>query len=218
MNRWYHTRDFYLVSRSVDIDSKPKAYSYLSLGVLTAMILAMATGLVPILVAVGIAAMILLISGCITPHDARNSVDWKVLLIIASAFGIARAMDNSGVAFFLANQIIQVIGGLGVVGMLAAIYFITSFYTEIITNNAAAALVFPIALSITQQAGLDPRPFLIGIALAASASFATPIGYQTNLMVYGPGGYKFKDFMKIGIPMNVFIGIIAITALSIFYF
>ncbi|MDD8046615.1 MAG: anion permease, partial [Verrucomicrobiota bacterium] len=98
------------------------------------------------------------------------------------------------------------------------IYFITSFYTEIITNNAAAALVFPITLALTQEAGIeDPRPFLIGLALAASASFATPIGYQTNLMVYGPGGYRFRDFLKIGIPMNLLMGLIALLTIYFVY-
>ena len=102
--------------------------------------------------------------------------------------------------------------------VLALVYGVTMLFTEFITNNAAAALMFPIALAVTQQAGLEPRPFFIIVALAASASFATPIGYQTNLMVYGPGGYKFRDFMKIGIPMNVFIGVLVIFMAYMLYF
>jgi di/tricarboxylate transporter len=102
------------------------------------------------------------------------------------------------------------VGSFGILGILVGVYFMTSLYTEIITNNAAAALLFPISLSAAHQAGVDPRPFLIAVAIGASASFATPLGYQTNLMVYGPGGYKFKDFMKIGIPMNIFIGVVAV--------
>jgi len=218
IEHWYNSRDFYLVSRSVEVLSKPRRYFYFSFGVLIAMIVAMASGVVPIVVAVSIAALMLLVSRCISPQDARSSIEWSVLLIIASTFGISRAMGNSGLAQFLAYQLIHVLGSLGPLGLLAGVYFITSFYTEIITNNAAAALVFPITLAMTQQSGIDPRPFMMAITIAASASFATPIGYQTNLMVYGPGGYKFKDFLKIGIPMNIFVGIVTITIISLIYF
>jgi di/tricarboxylate transporter len=173
---------------------------------------------VPLIAASGAAAVILVLSKCITASDARGSIDWKVLLTIASAFGIAKAVDNSGVASFLAEKIIASIGSFGILGLTAGIYFITNLYTEVITNNAAAALLVPIALSAARQAGIDPQPLLIAVAIAASASFATPIGYQTNLMVYGPGGYRFKDFLKIGVPMNLLIGTTAITIIYILYF
>lgn len=218
MQRWYHTKDFYLVSRSVQVSSKPLWYSYFSLFTLGLMILAMATGIVPVLVAVSGAALVLIISRCITTEDARNSVDWKVLIIIASAFGIAKGMMNSGLAMFLADSVLAAVGIFGPIGMLAAVYFMTSFYTEIITNNAAAALLVPVALSVGQQAGVDPRAFLLAVAVAASASFATPIGYQTNLMVYGPGGYRFRDFLKVGLPLNISVGILAIFILYLLYF
>ena len=215
---WYNSNDFYLVSESEKIPSKPRWYSFFSLSVLFLMILSMALNIVPILASVSIAAVILIISKCITPHEARKSIEWSILLIIASSFGIAKALDNSGVAYFLANKLIIIVGSFGILGLLAGVYFMTSLYTEIITNNAAAALLFPISLSAANQAGVDPRPFLIAVAIGASASFATPLGYQTNLMVYGPGGYKFKDFMKIGIPMNIFIGCVAITIIYLLNF
>ena len=218
IKKWYYSHDFYLISKSADMPSKPKWYSLFSLCVLGCMILCMTFNIIPILAAVCVAALILIISKCISTQDARKSIEWKVLLIIASAFGIAKAFENSGVAYFLANKIVILMGGMGIIGLLAAIYFITSLYTEIITNNAAAALLFPISYSLANQAGLDPKPFFIAVAIAASASFATPIGYQTNLMVYGPGGYKFKDFLKIGIPMNIFIGILAIIFIYLIYF
>ncbi|NQT26441.1 anion permease [candidate division KSB1 bacterium] len=218
LKRWYHSKDFFLVSKSAEIPSKPRWYSIFSLSVLGIMIVLMASNTIPILVTVAIAAVILILSGCISSRDAIESIDWKVLLIIASAFGIARGLDNSGVAYFIANKLIHFLGPLGLLGILAGIYFLTSFYTEVITNNAAAALMFPIALSTAKQAGIEPLPLFIAIAIAASASFATPIGYQTNLMVYGPGGYKFKDFLKIGIPMNILIGIMVITIIYFIYF
>ena len=215
---WYNSNDFYLVSESERIPSKPRWYSIFSLSILVLMILAMALNILPILASVSIAALVLIISKCITPQDARKSVEWSVLLIIASSFGIAKALNNSGVAYFLANKLITIVGSFGILGILAGVYFMTSLYTEIITNNAAAALLFPISFSAASQAGVDPRPFLIAVAIGASASFATPLGYQTNLMVYGPGGYKFKDFMKIGIPMNIFIGVIAISIIYLLNF
>jgi len=218
LSHWYHSRDFYLVTRSVDLPSKPKWKVVFSISVLIAMIICMAFQIFPILLSVSIAATILILFRCVKPAEARNYIDWKVLLIIASAFGIAKGIDNSGIAIFLADQIVSFIGISSIFGLLAVVYFLTSFYTEIITNNAAAALLFPIALTAANKMGLDPRPFLLAVAFAASASFATPIGYQTNLMVYGPGGYRFKDFLKVGIPMNLIIGILAITAIYYIYF
>jgi di/tricarboxylate transporter len=99
---------------------------------------------------------------------------------------------------------------VGPVGLLAAVYLVTSLMTEVITNNAAAALTFPVAMAVASQKGLDPMPFAVAVAVAASASFATPIGYQTNLMVYGPGGYRFTDFLKLGIPLNLTFMIVSL--------
>lgn len=218
LRKWYNSKDFNLISESENIPSKPKSYGYFSLIAFVLMILAMATEVVPIVIATALAAVALVFSGCISRNDAQKSIQWNVLVIIASAFGISKALDNSGVAQFLAERLIYLVGSIGVIGILTGVYFMTSLYTEIITNNAAAALVFPIAIATAHQAGLDPRPFAIAVAIGASASFATPIGYQTNLMVYGPGGYKFSDFLKIGIPMNLLVGIIAISIIYLIYF
>jgi di/tricarboxylate transporter len=216
--KWYYSKDFNLVSESVMVPSKPKIYAIISLAILVLMIVVMASGILPILLTVCIAAILLVVSKCITVQDAWKSVEWNVLLIIASAFGISRALMNSGVADVVANGIIDGLGSLGIIGLLVGVYFATSLYTEIITNNAAAAIMFPIAFALTSKVGIDPRPFFIAIMIAASASFATPIGYQTNLMVYGPGGYKFTDFMKIGIPMNLFVGIVAVLLIYTIFF
>jgi di/tricarboxylate transporter len=218
IERWYHSRDFYLVSRSADVNSKPRRYSVVAIVVLAAMVISMALGIVPVIASAGVAAVILILSKCITPADARTIVDWKVLITIASAFGIAKALTNSGVAPFIAHEIVSTVGSFGIIGLLAGVYLITNLYTEVITNNAAAAILVPIAMSAALQAGLDPRPFFMTVAIAASASFSTPIGYQTNLMVYGPGGYRFTDFLKAGIPMNIVIGITAVAVIYFWYF
>ena len=218
LQKWYNSKDFYLISKSEIVPSRPHWYTYFSISVFMLMILAMVFNLVPIVVATAFAAVIFVFSKCITPNAAYKSVHWNVLLIIASSFGIYRALENSGVAQFLAERLIFTIGSVGILGLLTGIYFMTSLYTEIITNNAAAALIFPIAITTANQAAIDPRPFAIAVAIAASASFATPLGYQTNLMVYGPGGYIFRDFIKAGLPRNLLFGIVAITVIYFYYF
>jgi len=218
LKKWYHSNEFNLVSEAENIPSKPKRYAYMSLTIFVFMICFMALEVIPIVFSAAIAAVMLIFSKCISPTDAQKSVQWNVLLIIASALGISHALDNSGVARFLAEKLIDSVGSFGPVAILASIYFLTSFYTEFITNNAAAALVFPIGFAAAHQVGLDPRPFALAVAIGASASFATPIGYQTNLMVYGPGGYKFNDYLKIGIPLNLLVGLIVILMIWFWYF
>lgn len=218
LKNWYNSRDFHLVSESASIPSKPQKLVYLSIGIFLLMIATMTLEVVPIVYATAIAAVAMVFSRCISPQDAQHSVQWNVLLIIAAAFGISRALSNSGVAQVLAKALIDLVGSFGVLGILSGVYFMTSVYTELITNNAAAAFVFPIAIATASEAGFDPRPFAIAVAIGASASFATPIGYQTNLMVYGPGGYKFTDFLKIGVLMNLFMGLMAIGMIYIVYF
>jgi len=214
---WYHSVDFSLVSTSVDIYSKPTWKGNVSLILLIFMVLAAALKITSMLMAAAITAILMVSINIINPTKAKNSIDFDVLLIIASAFGIGKAMTNSGLADLIANGLINSLEGFGIIGIIAGIFFITSFYTELITNNAAAALIFPIALSTAQNLQIAPKPIMITIAIAASACFATPIGYQTNLMIYGPGGYKFKDFLKAGIPMNLLVGIL-VTCIVYFLF
>jgi di/tricarboxylate transporter len=217
--RWYHSTDFSLVSSSVKEYSKPKKKGNFALILMALMIIAVTTGLVnSMLIAATIIAGIMVLTKIISYGDAKNSVDFDVLIVIASAFGIGKAIANSGMADSIATYLINSLDGFGIIGIIAGIYFITSLYTEIITNNAAAAMIFPIALSIAIHMNLDPRPFMITIAIAASSSFATPIGYQTNLMVYNPGGYRFSDFLKTGVVMNILVGILVTIIVYFFYY
>lgn len=217
--RWYNSRDFSLVSLSVDKYSKPKRKGQTALIFVVLMVLAAATGFAPsMLIAASVAAALMLLSNIISFNDAKNSIDFDVLLVIAAAFGIGKALENSGLADLAANHLISSLHGFGIIGIIAGVFFITSIYTELITNNAAAALMFPIALSTAQHLNVDPRAFMITIAIAASACFATPLGYQTNLMVYNPGGYKFTDFLKTGVAMNILVGIVATCIVYFLYF
>lgn len=201
--KWNQSRDFYMISKVTDVPVLNRKKTWISLATLLGMVGLAATGTMDIFNAAILATMVLLLSRSVTVVEARRSIELNVLIVIACSLGISKALEKSGAAGFLAAWMIESVKTLGPIGLLAAIYVTTSALTEIITNNAAAALVFPIAMSAAQQAAIDPRPFAIAIAIAASASFATPIGYQTNLMVYGPGGYKFRDFLRVGIPLNI---------------
>ncbi|NQV18097.1 MAG: SLC13 family permease [Armatimonadetes bacterium] len=216
--RWYNSMDFSLVSSSLEVYSKPKWKGNIALVLLVSMVLLAAFGIVPIILAAASVAVLMIIIGIINPNNAFKSVDWGILLIISSSFGIGRALENSGLASIIASSIIKTLYFLGPLGIIGGIFFITSIYTELITNNAAAAIMFPIALATANIMDYDPRPLFITLAIAASASFATPIGYQTNLMVYSPGGYRFTDFLKIGVFMNIFVGLVVTLIVYLMFF
>lgn len=163
-------------------------------------------------------AAVLLVWMKILPHQKyTKAISWDVLITIACAFAISKAMQNSGTAESIARTTINFARGFGPIGVLAALYLITTIFTEIITNNAAAALVFPIALSAAQQLQVDPKPFFVTIAIAASASFSTPIGYQTNLIVQAIGNYSFKDYLKIGLPLNLLAFVLSLLLIPFFW-
>lgn len=144
------------------------------------------------------------------PKKYTKYISWDILITIACAFAISKAMENSGFASLIAHYIIGVSSNMGPYMLLAIVFIITNIFTELITNNAAAALSFPIALAVAKQLGVDPTPFFVVICMAASASFSTPIGYQTNLIVQGIGSYKFTDFVKIGLPLNLITFLISV--------
>jgi len=208
-DRYRNTRDFLLVSSLADSTPRRHARAPLAIAILLAMVAFATIGWVNMLVAAMVASGAMIVTRCCTITEARRSVDWSVLIVIGAALGIGAAMESTGAALALAQIVIAAAGSHPWLA-LAAVYVFTSFITEVITNNGAVALIFPIALSVSEQLGVDFTPFIFAIMMAGSASFATPIGYQTNLMVYGPGGYRFSDFLKIGIPMNVLMGLTAI--------
>ncbi|MCF6136897.1 SLC13 family permease [Pseudalkalibacillus berkeleyi] len=167
-------------------------------------------GLVQVAQAAITTALLLLILRSTTFNDAKDSIKWDVLFIIGGAFGIAEAMIKTGAAQYLSNVLLRSLDQLTPFFLLLLIYVITNLLTELITNNAAAVIMFPIAMSFVQELSLNPEPYAVAIAIAASASFSTPIGYQTNLLVYSTGQYRFNDFIKVGIPLNILGLIISI--------
>lgn len=170
--------------------------------VLAVMVLA-AFSIMPIEGLAIIATAVVLATGCLDTEDAYKAIDWRILTIIFGMLAISIAMNKVGLVDTVVAQVMSLSPLLGPLFMLSFIYLLTSILTEIVSNNAVAVLLTPIAIGVAQQLGADPRPFVVAVMFAASASFATPIGYQTNTFVYSAGGYKFTDFMRIGVPMNL---------------
>jgi di/tricarboxylate transporter len=207
--QWYNSQDFSLVSESISDYSKPKSKGNLALLLVVLMIVSVVTGIIEsLLVAALVITGVMFMTRIISIYDAKRSIDFNVLLVIVSSLGIAQAVANSGVSEQIAISFTHLFGRFGEIGIIAGLFIITSLTTEIISNNAAAALLFPIIISIASQMNIDLRPLVLTIAIAASTSFSTPIGYQTNLMIYSPGGYKFFDYLKIGLPLNIITCII----------
>lgn len=214
--RYRYSSDFLLVSTLSKKTTPNYNKSGVAWGILTAMIIVVTFQFLSMFQASFGAAGLMLLTGCISINNARNSIDWQVLLVIAAALGIGSAMQVTGTATYLAGFITG-IAGENPYMLLVALYIITWILTELITNNAAAVLIFPFALSISANTGTDVMPYVMTIMFAASASFATPIGYQTNLMVYGAGGYRFSDFLRAGLPLNIIVAIITILLVPIFW-
>lgn len=218
--------DFYLVSEVGDAEPIRHDKARPALGIMFLMVVLMATPdlarglgastelcerLDPLRVFVAfLAAGVMVVTRCVTASNARRYIEYQVLLVIAASFGISRAIEKTGAAEFIAQAFTPIGEWLGPIGALAAVYFLVSFFTEIVTNNAAAALMFPIAVAAAGKLHVDPRPFVMAVTIAASAAFASPIGYQTHMMVFGPGGYRFTDFLKTGIPLNLLWLVLAV--------
>ncbi len=204
-----NSRDFLLVSELADSSPPEHERAPIALGLLLAMVVIVALGWLSMLEAAMVAAGGMLITRCTSVARAHESIDWSVLLVIGAAFGIGGALEKTGVAAATAHAMIDLAGSTPWVN-LAAIYLATALFTALITNNAAAVLMFPIAFAVAGDLGVDPMPFIVAVMFAASASFATPIGYQTNLMVLGPGGYHASDFLRIGLPLTFVTGVLAV--------
>jgi di/tricarboxylate transporter len=222
-----NNRHFYLVSRIEN--SSPPRYdrARIAMAILLGMVLAVTLseswgalkitlgsgtldlGQVTMLKGAMVAAALMVLCRCVRIEEARRTIDWQVLVAIACSLGIGQALDQSGAADMVVGAVFGHAGGNPWLA-LAMIYGATLAATEILTNNAAAALMFPFAMVTAGRLGADVRPFMICVMVAASCGFATPIGYQTNLMVYGPGGYRFSDYLRIGVPLDLLVGFVAV--------
>jgi len=208
-----NNRDFFLVSGIEDSQPPRHDRAALSLVLLGIMIVLLTTQLIPTVLAAFLIAGAMIVSRCISVANARQALELQTLFAIAGAIALGLALLNSGAVHTIAHATVASVGRWGPYAVLAALALLTMLFTEIVTNTAAAALMFPLAVATALDLGVDPRPFVMVVALIASASFLTPIGYQTNLMVYGPGGYRFTDFTRVGLPLSALL-LLAATLLS----
>lgn len=208
-----NSKDFFLVSAIED--STPLQFDkiFVALGILFVMVVAAGLGF-NMLKAALIAAALMLLTRCLRGSAARRSIDWSVLVVVAAAFGLGNALTSTGAAGVIANGLTGFANGSPHLA-LALIYIATVFFSSVITNNAAAVLMFPLAIALSNDMQTNSMPFIVAIMMGASASFATPVGYQTNLMVYGPGGYRFSDYLRIGVPLNIIAATVAIIVIPL---
>ncbi len=210
VDQYRYRRDFLLVNLLNDSASPSHQKAPMAIGILALMVLANLIGLVSVFEAALLAAGVCVATRCITPAQARRAIDYPVLIVIAAAFALGNAMADSGAARMIGDLLLS--GGIEHPWLaLVAIYALTVALTESITNNAAAVLIFPIAMALAESLNVSMLPFAITIMMAASASFMTPIGYQTNLMVMGPGSYRFTDYLRLGLPTSIAVGVVSIT-------
>jgi di/tricarboxylate transporter len=201
------TDDFYVVTpidnpfvKKADIKS-----GWIAIGTLIAMIALVTAGVLSMFKAMAFEVILLLLLRVTSAQEAKKAMQFNVLLIVASSIGIGEALTESGAANWIAHGLVQFGKPFGIIVVLFLVYFLTNIFTELISHAAAAVMMFPIAMSIASDLHLNPEAFAVIIAIAASASFVTPIGYQTNLIVYGPGGYQFKDYVKVGLPLSCIV-------------
>ncbi len=211
VSRQQYNKDFLLIN---DTQASPPRHerALLSWGILLLVVTAAAFDWLSMLNAALLGAVVMIVTGCCSPSQAEKSLDGSVIVTIAASFALGAALEKTGVAAYLAELIVGLSAGRPWL-MLVLVYVCVSLLTELITNNAAAVLVLPVALSLAKSMQLSELPFVLAVMMAASASFATPLGYQTNLMVYGPGGYRFADFLRVGIPMNLLVGTVTLVIL-----
>ncbi|MED5373743.1 MAG: SLC13 family permease [Myxococcota bacterium] len=224
---WRDSVDFYLVSALSGAEAPPNFKSArAALGVLGLLVVLPVGSTfahklwpqvpeVPIAVMAMLSVVALVAFKALNARQARQAVEFSVLIVIACALGLAQALELSGAAQGIADGLVLLAGFLPPVGLLALVYLLSVVAASLITNAAGAAIVFPIALSVAAAAGLDPRPFAVVVALAASAGFASPVGSNATLLVYGPGGYRFRDFVRVGLPLNVICLLVALSVVPL---
>jgi di/tricarboxylate transporter len=194
-----------------------RAKAPIALGALVAVLGLAALNVMPISALALMAAVLVVITGCLSAEDAYKAIDARILFMLFGMLGLSLGMEKVGIIGFIVEGSIEGAETLGPLAVLAIIYFVTSALTEVVSNNAVAVILSPIVIGIAAHMGVSPYPFLVAIMFGASASFATPIGYQTNTFVYNAGGYKFMDFVRIGGPLNLLMGVVSVVVIPVFF-
>ncbi len=203
----------FLILQALDVPTIRMEKVFVAVGCVAGVVLLAAFDVMPILVSAILGCMVMTLTGCINLQEAYDAIDWFVIFLLAGVIPLGVVMEKTGTADFIAEGITQLAAGWGPVFLVSVFYLMATVFAAIMSHNAAIILLLPIGIASARGMEVDPRPFVMAITFAAASSMATPFGYHTNLMVYGPGGYKFADFVKIGIPLNVILWIIASLAI-----
>lgn len=199
----------FVLATEVEFPTFRKRRMAVALAIIAFVVGSAALGLLPILISAIIGCVLMVLCRCLTPEEAYGAIQWKVVFLLAGVLALGKAMEKSGAALFLADTLVESVGSLGPRATLSALYFTTFVMTELMSNNATAALLAPIAIATANSLGVDARPFLMAVTYAASASFMTPVGYQTNTLVYSLGHYRYADFLRVGTPLNLLFWLLA---------
>ncbi len=212
-----HGYQVFVVISEVDTPEFRRRKIPLAVAIIVAVVASAAFGLVPILVSAIVGSVLMVLTRCLTLEEAYEAIQWKVVFLLGGVLALGLAMEKTGTALYLANQLVATVGIWGPVALVSAFYLMTSLMTEIMSNNATAALLTPIAIATAEAVGVDSRPFLMAVTYAASAAFMTPVGYQSNTLIYGPGRYKYADFLKVGTPLNLMFWLLATWLIPFFW-
>lgn len=194
-----------------------KDRAIMAVAALSLVVILSTLSILPIMLAAIIGAVAMVVTRCLTVEEAYTAIDWKIIFLLGGLLPLGLALEQSGAAAWIVNNLLEPIGGAGPVVLLALVYIVTAVLTEVMSNVATAAILAPIAFAAAVAANIDPRPFLVAITFAASTSFTTPIGYQTNTMIYTPGGYRFTDFFRVGLPLNIVFVVLSILLIPLIW-
>jgi di/tricarboxylate transporter len=216
INRLRDNNSFVVISE-VEPPTFKKAKIIIAVSIIAAVVAAATSGFFPIVIAALIGAILLILTRCISLQQAYRSIDWQIVMLLAGSLALGLALEKTGAANLLSQNIVSLMGSWGPFAIISIFYLITLILTEVMSNNATAVLVTPIAIVTANAMGLDPRPFLITVMFAASLAFMSPIGYQTHLLIYNPGRYKYIDFLKVGTPLNIIYWLMATFLIPMFF-
>ncbi|MDQ3322934.1 MAG: SLC13 family permease [Acidobacteriota bacterium] len=216
LNAFKRNDDFIVTSEKQTVEFR-RGKVVIALIIVAGVVLAASLNLAPIVVASVVGAILLILSGCITIDEAYQAIEWKIIFLLAGVLSLGVALEQTGAARLISSSVVSSVGVYGNVALVSAFYLLTVILTSLMSNNATGALLAPIAIATAAALGVNPQPFLMAVVFAASASFMTPIGYQTNTMIYGPGQYKFVDFVKVGTPLNIILWLLATVLIPVFW-
>ncbi|MFH1028065.1 MAG: SLC13 family permease, partial [Pseudomonadota bacterium] len=201
-------KTFVLVSQ-VDLPVFRKSRMLSAVVIVAGVVVAAATGVVPIVAGAIVGCILMVMARCLTLDEAYGSINWQVIFLLGGVLTLGTALEKTGAAGLLGGYLVESVGAWGPIALVSGLYLATSLLTELMSNNATAALLAPVAIAAAESLNIDSRPLLMAITFAASASFMTPVGYQTNTLIYGPGQFRYADFLRVGTPLNILFWLLA---------